>query len=691
MFCLLLLLAYANAFTFRFSSPPAQCARMRAIWQGGSPPYTLLMVPVDFMPQGTETRVIFERTVTTGNQLEFTFPFPARTRFAAIMSDSTGFGTGGTSPLLTVQSSNSSSCLSTTPSAPEFYFFLSSPTLTQCSPVHISWDTPSAPPVTVYGIIPRGQSFDLNAASRANGGRGFDWTVNVRSGTQFFFVVGDKNGSGKGGSSDVTTIRGGSSACIDASSPSQTADSGVGGTEPLPSSGTTGSGPDSSGSGSSSSTTGNGNGSGSGSGSTDGGGNTDGASGSTNGGNPGQGGTNTAGSGGGTVYGPLDPTSPAQAANENDHRQSKLGLILGLVLGLSGLGLVVGFCLLAYKRHKRQVERRDNQRARLLATSDVSEVHLPASSNFRDMPHTRPTARWPGTSLENLGSTFRTTPFVWPLTGSASGRASPDPRVVSPYLPPDHTRGQVDGISTPDNVAVGSTTARPQLENRSTSSGILRRLRSARSGLGFPFGGNSRNTSNSGYKSLADENSTPSSNMRNATTGPSSGSLSLSTPSPFVPPPIGHLPHDSNDSSGSSAMRSRIEHKSPLPPSYRQHVSNTSHGSHGSRFSASGHPLPNQNQQPQLPSSQAHQDTAAYPSDGNPFNDGLAVPISIAPGRLESTPLGPRPLAGAREDSFSGLSASLLRRPDMARLDTGGSIWEVPPTYNSLARQRGLE
>ena len=365
-------------------------------------------------------------------------------------------------------------------------------------------------------------------------------------------------------------------------------------------------------------------------------------------------------------------------------------MILGLVLGVLGLGLVLGFCFLVYKRQKRQVERRDNQRARLLAASDVSEVHLPGSSNMRDMPHTRPTARWPGTSLENLGTPFRTTPFVWPLSRSASGGASPGPRTVSPYIQPDHTRARdIDNndASALDNAAVGSTTARPRLEGQSTSSGILRRLRSARSGFGFPFGPNSRNTSNSGYRTLEDEHSTPSSNMRNATTGPSSASLS--TPSPFVPPPLGHVAHDSNDSSGSSAMRSRTEHKSPLPPSYQQHVSNNSHGSHGSRFS-----LPNTGQQPPPLPTQPLATTGevqSEPVEGNPFEDGLALPIPMTTGRLDATPHGPRPLAGARDDSFSGLSASLLRRPDMARVDTGGSVWEVPPTYNSLARRHGQE
>ncbi|KAG8779311.1 hypothetical protein FRC15_010259, partial [Serendipita sp. 397] len=360
-------------FTFRFTTPPTQCESLKAIWEGGTPPYKLLLVPVDFMPEGTETRIIFERTISTGNELTFTFPFPARTRFAAIMSDATGFGTGGTSPLINIRSSNSSSCLPTSPSKPNFYFYLSPSTLTQCSPVHISWDSSPSSPVTVYGVIPQGQSFNLNADSRASGGRGFDWTVNVRSGTQMFFVVGDSSGSGKGGSSDVTTVRSGSSSrCIDATSPSSTEDAGVGGTAPLPGSTQTGGGSGSNGSSSvsgsspSGSSPSNGSGSGSGNGS---GGNGNGDGGGTGNGGSGGGGTSN-GSGGGTVQGPLDPSSGANGANADSSRSSKLGLILGLVLGLSGLGIVLGLCFVFYKRRQREKKRRDNQRARLLASSD---------------------------------------------------------------------------------------------------------------------------------------------------------------------------------------------------------------------------------------------------------------------------------------------------------------------------------
>lgn len=155
------------------------------------------------------------------------------------MSDSQGFGTGGTSKIITVSSSSDTSCLPRTHSTPQFFLYLSSPTFTQCGSLTIGWDSPRSPPATVYGVIPGGQSFDLNAPSRTHGGTSFDWTVNVREGTPLMFVAGDGNGAGTGGSSDLTYVLGGASSCISANSPSSTPDDGTGGYGPLPNQGHT--------------------------------------------------------------------------------------------------------------------------------------------------------------------------------------------------------------------------------------------------------------------------------------------------------------------------------------------------------------------------------------------------------------------------------------------------------------------
>ena len=235
-------------------------------------------------------------------------------RFVAVLSDATGFGTGGTSPILTVSPSNSTSsanitsCLPTTPSKPQFYLYLSpTDTPSQCTPISISWDTPRNPPVMVYGVIPQGESFFVGGSgnstgnsatgnsSSGGGGRGFTWTCSLRTNTPFFFVAGDQNGYGTGGSTDVSSVLGGPSGCISAASPSSTLDTGVGSVGVLPG-GSGGSG------GGTSTGTGMGMVSATATATNDGG--QDGGGGGGGGGDG-----NTNGSGGGTVNGPLDPTS----------------------------------------------------------------------------------------------------------------------------------------------------------------------------------------------------------------------------------------------------------------------------------------------------------------------------------------------------------------------------------------------
>jgi len=61
---------------------------------------------------------------------------------------------------------------------------------------------------------------NYSISSHANGGNGFDWTVIVRGETQFFFVIGDGNGTG--GSTHVQNIGSGLSSCISSTSPSST-------------------------------------------------------------------------------------------------------------------------------------------------------------------------------------------------------------------------------------------------------------------------------------------------------------------------------------------------------------------------------------------------------------------------------------------------------------------------------------
>ena len=153
------------------------------------------------------------------------------------MSDSTGFGTGGTSTIYTV-GSGSSGCLPTTPSKADFYMYADGGAPSQCGAYPISWDGGVNGGVKIYGIIPGGQSFDLGAPSI---GTGFDWTTNVREGTQMMFLAVGANNE-NGGSTDITTVSGGSSGCINAQSPSSTAGPAAGSVS-TPAQSATGTGP----------------------------------------------------------------------------------------------------------------------------------------------------------------------------------------------------------------------------------------------------------------------------------------------------------------------------------------------------------------------------------------------------------------------------------------------------------------
>lgn len=69
-----------TGFTFRFSSSPSQCGPTKVVWTAGTAPYKLLLLPIGFQPEGVETRVIFEKVITTGTETAFTFPFPASSK-----------------------------------------------------------------------------------------------------------------------------------------------------------------------------------------------------------------------------------------------------------------------------------------------------------------------------------------------------------------------------------------------------------------------------------------------------------------------------------------------------------------------------------------------------------------------------------------------------------------------------------
>jgi len=159
------------------------------------------------------------------------------------VSDSSGFGTGGTSTSVTVLQSSDSSCYNSTQSVQAPWVFSVNPTggITQCESVRLWWEPEDVNgTVKFYGVIPGGNSFNIPQGSLSTDnstGTGFNWTVDISGGTNIFVVGGDDRGIGSGGSAPFTVAYSTNSSCLSGSSPSSTAGSPAGGSYPTSTSG----------------------------------------------------------------------------------------------------------------------------------------------------------------------------------------------------------------------------------------------------------------------------------------------------------------------------------------------------------------------------------------------------------------------------------------------------------------------
>ncbi|KZT69906.1 hypothetical protein DAEQUDRAFT_725867 [Daedalea quercina L-15889] len=246
----------ASAFSWDFTSTPKQCQNLSLSISGsGSPPYSVLVIPFGAspLPNNTEVRRIFQ-VQFNGSSTSFQLAYPTDSQFVAVVSDSTGFGSGGTSVAATVQSSSDSSCYnSSIEVSPAFAFsIVPANQIVECSQTRIWWDPADVQGTPSFqGVIPGGQSFSIpesNFSTVAEEGYGFTWTPSVRIGTTLLLVGGDNRGPGTGGSGLYIVSQGSTQDCLNSNSPSSTPGSPAGGSYPTS---TNGAGTGGSGSGSS--------------------------------------------------------------------------------------------------------------------------------------------------------------------------------------------------------------------------------------------------------------------------------------------------------------------------------------------------------------------------------------------------------------------------------------------------------
>lgn len=141
------------------------------------------------------------------------------------MYDATGFGSGGTTPTLTVGSSDNTSCL-TTSFLYDFTFSLDpQDTPAQCSSQTITWPSNVTRPVNLFGLIPGGSAWQIPISQDSES---YDWQVNVAEGTSYLLVMSDSGPYVTGGSSNLIRVAAGSEACMNSTSPKSGGNSGTG-------------------------------------------------------------------------------------------------------------------------------------------------------------------------------------------------------------------------------------------------------------------------------------------------------------------------------------------------------------------------------------------------------------------------------------------------------------------------------
>ncbi|KAI6146212.1 hypothetical protein BKA82DRAFT_762499 [Pisolithus tinctorius] len=200
----------AKAFSVSMGTA-SECSPFTISWTGGQSTFEIAIYPADNPP------IFYSATSSpyTISQL----PLSRGTQFVVMMSDATGFATGGTTAVLTVGEPTSSSSCSTTPPSLSYIFIDDTLPLQQCAPLEFSGYQGAILPVTFIGIIPEGESFRIQSDVAT---MTYNWTADVPAGTSIMFSMLDANNK-TGGCSALQTVNGSSDAsCLSSISPSST-------------------------------------------------------------------------------------------------------------------------------------------------------------------------------------------------------------------------------------------------------------------------------------------------------------------------------------------------------------------------------------------------------------------------------------------------------------------------------------
>ncbi|KAJ7071099.1 hypothetical protein C8F01DRAFT_415309 [Mycena amicta] len=214
-------LRLSAGFSFTTTTTPSQCDDLDLAWTGGSGTgYYLSIIPVFGNPLNISIPDSAYNSGNNSGRLSYQLQANASDRVVISMSDSTGFGTGGNSQLFSVGKSQGGTCNLTSTPLGFLYALDPSPAQCQTSVFSLYLENHAVAPVSIFGVIPRGSSFQLNPGSAKT----FNWKANVFNGTDVIFLMVDAKNN-QGGSELFNVGLSGDTSCITSDSPSSTAQS----------------------------------------------------------------------------------------------------------------------------------------------------------------------------------------------------------------------------------------------------------------------------------------------------------------------------------------------------------------------------------------------------------------------------------------------------------------------------------
>ncbi|KAG9089487.1 hypothetical protein FS749_001297 [Ceratobasidium sp. UAMH 11750] len=193
-----------------------QCQDMTVEWAGIGgeklrPPFVVRLAAFGLAPLIINIPTSAWSDAAQSGSYSFNIPWPADTKFVAVMDDGLGSGTGGVTGIQSVKASSNSSCVTSAITQPEHVFDVHG-TYIQCSVVSMNWTEPATNATRVAGLVPNGVAFGLDLPV-ANS-KSTTWDLNIPGGTAFVLMYMAPSGPGLTSQLLISQSNGGSNTCL---------------------------------------------------------------------------------------------------------------------------------------------------------------------------------------------------------------------------------------------------------------------------------------------------------------------------------------------------------------------------------------------------------------------------------------------------------------------------------------------